>query len=210
MGPGIDWVALPRGARAPAAAFDAVVVRQPDHVRSMAPPAREEPVEVWRDWLAWHVVHAQAPYLSAAVVEENFDFYGRTLSGVPADARALEARRRPGRGVRSARPSGSSTSSGTSRRTPRSAWSSSSTTSSRPSGAACRRCRGWATTPGARRWTSSASSPRRSATPTAWRDYSALEIRPATCSATCAAPWRSRSTASSRSSAARSTATSGS
>ena len=52
---------------------------------------------------------------------------------------------------RSARPSGSSTSSGTSRRTPRSAWSSSSTTSSRPSGAACPRCRGWATTPGARR-----------------------------------------------------------
>jgi endothelin-converting enzyme/putative endopeptidase len=28
-------------------------------------------------------VHAHAPYLSQAVVEENFDFYGRTLSGVP-------------------------------------------------------------------------------------------------------------------------------
>ena len=38
---------------------------------------------MWRDWLAWHVVHAHAPYLSCAVVEENFDFYGRTLSGVP-------------------------------------------------------------------------------------------------------------------------------
>ena len=49
----------------------------------MATALAEEPVEVWRDWLAWHVVHAHAPYLSAAVVEENFDFYGRTLSGVP-------------------------------------------------------------------------------------------------------------------------------
>jgi putative endopeptidase len=83
MGPGVAWPRYLEGLGASASAFDAVVVRQPDHVRSMAAALAEEPVEVWRDWLAWHVVHAQAPYLSAAVVEENFDFYGRTLSGVP-------------------------------------------------------------------------------------------------------------------------------
>jgi putative endopeptidase len=83
MGPGIDWVRYLEGLGAGPEAFDAVVVRQPDHIRSMAAALAEEPVEAWRDWLAWHVVHAQAPYLSAAVVEENFDFYGRTLSGVP-------------------------------------------------------------------------------------------------------------------------------
>ena len=83
MGPGVAWPRYLEGLGASASAFDEVVVRQPDHVRSMATALAEEPVEVWRDWLAWHVVHAQAPYLSAAVVEENFDFYGRTLSGVP-------------------------------------------------------------------------------------------------------------------------------
>ena len=83
MGPGIEWVRYLEGLGAGPQAFEAVVVRQPDHVRSMAAALAQEPVEVWRDWLAWHVVHAQAPYLSAAVVEENFDFYGRTLSGVP-------------------------------------------------------------------------------------------------------------------------------
>jgi putative endopeptidase len=83
MGPGIEWVRYLEGLGTGPDAFGAVVVRQPDHIRSVATALAEEPVEVWRDWLAWHVVHAHAPYLSSAVVEENFDFYGRTLSGVP-------------------------------------------------------------------------------------------------------------------------------
>ena len=68
-------------------------MRQPDHLRSTAAALADEPVQAWRDWLAWHVVHAHAPYLSSALVEENFDFYGRTLSGVP------EMRERWKRGV---------------------------------------------------------------------------------------------------------------
>ncbi len=67
----------------PERAFSAVVVRQPSYLGVLASALAEVPVEAWRDWLAWHVVHAHAPYLSSAFVEENFDFYGRTLSGVP-------------------------------------------------------------------------------------------------------------------------------
>jgi putative endopeptidase len=83
LGPGIDWTAYLEGLGAPAGALDAVVVRQTDHVRSVSAALAEEPVEVWRAWLAWHLVHEYAPYLSGPFVEENFDFYGRTLSGVP-------------------------------------------------------------------------------------------------------------------------------
>ena len=90
---GVDWDAFAAGLDAPEAAFDAVVVRQPDHLRSVAALLAEQPVATWRDWLAWHVVHNHAPYLSSAFVEENFDFYGRTLSGVP------EIRERWKRGV---------------------------------------------------------------------------------------------------------------
>jgi putative endopeptidase len=81
--PGVDWDAFAAGLQAPAGTLDAVVVRQPDHLRSFATLLAEVPIGTWRDWLAWHVVHSHAPYLSSPVVEENFDFYGRTLSGVP-------------------------------------------------------------------------------------------------------------------------------
>jgi len=93
LGPQITWSAYLDGLGAPANAFDAVVVRQPDHITSVSAALTQEPMQAWRDWLAWHVVHAHAPYLSSAFVEENFDFYGRTLSGVP------EMRERWKRGV---------------------------------------------------------------------------------------------------------------
>ena len=43
----------------------------------------ETPIEDWRTWMAAKVVRAAAPYLSSDLVEENFDFYGRTLGGTP-------------------------------------------------------------------------------------------------------------------------------
>jgi len=91
--PEVDWVAFAEGLQAPAAVFDAVVVRQPDHLRSVSTLLAEVPMGTWRDWLAWHVVHGHAAYLSSAFVDEDFDFYGRTLSGVP------EIRERWKRGV---------------------------------------------------------------------------------------------------------------
>ncbi|WP_404383861.1 peptidase M13 [Knoellia locipacati] len=81
--PGVDWAAYLDGARAPEGAFDQVIARQPDHLRSMAAALAEVDVATWQDWLRWRVVHALAAYLADAVVAENFDFYGRTLSGVP-------------------------------------------------------------------------------------------------------------------------------
>jgi endothelin-converting enzyme/putative endopeptidase len=36
-----------------------------------------------RAYLRWHVVHAQAPYLSKSFVDANFDFFSKTLRGVP-------------------------------------------------------------------------------------------------------------------------------
>jgi len=44
-------------------------------------------------WLSWGALRSRAPYLSSAFVEENFDFYGRTLTG------AQELRARWKRGV---------------------------------------------------------------------------------------------------------------
>jgi putative endopeptidase len=68
---------------APGHAFDEVVVRQPSFVRDLGELFDDAHLNAWRDWLRWQVVHGYAPYLSAAFVDEQFDFYGRTLTGAP-------------------------------------------------------------------------------------------------------------------------------
>src|ERR1041385_233977 len=36
-----------------------------------------------KTYLRWHAAHASAPFLSSAFVNEDFDFFGRTLYGIP-------------------------------------------------------------------------------------------------------------------------------
>src|SRR3984885_8700452 len=67
----------------PAGAFDEVVLREPSFSTGLASLLTDENVPAWRDWLSWQVIHSAAGYLSEAFVQENFDFYGRTLSGTP-------------------------------------------------------------------------------------------------------------------------------
>ncbi len=81
--PGIDWAAWVAGLGGPPGAFDELVVRQPSFVEALPRAYATHPLEQWQAWLRWSVVHAMAPYLPSAFVQENFAFYGRTLSGMP-------------------------------------------------------------------------------------------------------------------------------
>lgn len=81
--PGLDWGAYLTGAQAPERLLAAVVVRQPSYLTAAAEAVAAVPIQTWREWLLWRVLRARAPYLTADIVAENFDFYGRTLSGVP-------------------------------------------------------------------------------------------------------------------------------
>ena len=67
----------------PAGAFGEIVLRQPSFSTGLASLLTDEHVPAWRDWLCWQVIHGAAGYLSEAFVQEDFDFYGRTLSGTP-------------------------------------------------------------------------------------------------------------------------------
>jgi putative endopeptidase len=78
---------------APERALAEVVVRQPSFLEGLAPLLSEDRLDAWRDWLRWQVVRSSAPYLHREVVEANFDFYGKTLTGT------LEVRARWKRGV---------------------------------------------------------------------------------------------------------------
>ena len=147
----------------PAGAFDEVVLRQPSFSAGLASLLTDEHVPAWRDWLCWRVIHSAAGYLSEAFVQEDFDFYGRILSGTP------QLRERWKRGVSlvewaMGEAAAGPTSAGTSRRGPGSGWMSWSPTSSRPTARASRSLTGWGRTPAGGPWTSSGSSRRRSAT----------------------------------------------
>jgi putative endopeptidase len=67
----------------PAGSFDEIVVRQPSFGAGLAALLTEENIPAWRDWLGWRVLHGAARYLSDAFVQEDFDFYGRIVSGTP-------------------------------------------------------------------------------------------------------------------------------
>ena len=81
--PGLDWSAWAEGIGADVAALEQVVARQPDVLTALGALLTEADVADWRSWLVVRLLNGYSPYLTDEVVETHFDFYGRTLSGVP-------------------------------------------------------------------------------------------------------------------------------
>ena len=63
-------------------------VTAPEFFKAMDAALRKEDLQSWKAYLQWHLVHANAPYLSSAFVNADFEFFGKTLSG----AQELEPR----------------------------------------------------------------------------------------------------------------------
>ncbi|NLU83739.1 M13 family metallopeptidase [Rhodococcus sp. HNM0569] len=78
---GFEWGEWIAGAEATADQFAEVVVRQPSYLDVFAQLWTSRSLDDWKAWASWRVVHSRAPYLTEALVDENFAFYGRTLSG---------------------------------------------------------------------------------------------------------------------------------
>jgi len=91
--PGLHWARWLAGAGVPDSAFEHVVVREPDFFTAAAAALQEVELDRWKEWLSWRIVHSAAPLLSRVFVDENFAFYGKTLTGAP------ELRERWKRGV---------------------------------------------------------------------------------------------------------------
>jgi putative endopeptidase len=83
LGGALDWSAWLAGAGAPSAVLDNLVVRQPSYITGLSEVLERFSLEDWKAWLTWNVIHDSAPLLSSAFVNENFAFYGTTLSGTP-------------------------------------------------------------------------------------------------------------------------------
>ncbi len=61
-----------------------LVVQQPEFFAALDKLVKERPLDDWKVYLRWHVLRSAAPYLSEAVENESFAFYGTTLRGQPA------------------------------------------------------------------------------------------------------------------------------
>jgi putative endopeptidase len=56
-------------------------IGQPDFFKELDHQLSAAPLADWKVYLRWHVIHDAAPALSEAFVQENFNFYGKQLSG---------------------------------------------------------------------------------------------------------------------------------
>ena len=74
-----DWATYIKKLGAPA--FSEINVAHPDFFKGVDQMLVSVPIDDWKIYLRWHVVHDAADALSAAFVNENFDFYNRTLNG---------------------------------------------------------------------------------------------------------------------------------
>ncbi len=81
LAPAFDFDVWAAGLAAPDGAFAEVIVRQPSYLTVLGAALVDVPLDDWKCWLTWHVVHSSAHLLSKAVVTESFDFYSRTLAG---------------------------------------------------------------------------------------------------------------------------------
>lgn len=79
--PGIDWSAFMQGAGL--SGQKDFIVWQPAAVAGMARLAAREPLETWKDYLAFRALDRASAYLPKAFADENFAFYGKALSGTP-------------------------------------------------------------------------------------------------------------------------------
>jgi putative endopeptidase len=79
--PGIDWARYFASLGAPETRQ--MVLGQPDYFQAVGKAIETESLATWKDYLTLRAIDGFSPYLSSAFVNEQFDFYGRTLSGTP-------------------------------------------------------------------------------------------------------------------------------
>lgn len=90
---GLDWDAF-FGAAGLSGQQD-FIVWHPTATAKLSALVASEPIEAWRDWLAFHHINTVTAVLPKAFDDASFEFFGKTLSGTqqprPRDKRAISA-----------------------------------------------------------------------------------------------------------------------
>lgn len=77
--PGFDWSATYKALGIPQGKLN---LDQPKLMETFLAELKDTPLDAWKTYLRWMVLHADATYLPTAFVDENFAFYGTTMTGV--------------------------------------------------------------------------------------------------------------------------------
>jgi putative endopeptidase len=79
LAPDFDWNKYIRGVGI--GHFDTLNVATPDYFKALNGLLAAEPLDSWKSYLRWHVLHGQATLLPKAFFDENFAFFSHTLGG---------------------------------------------------------------------------------------------------------------------------------
>ena len=66
------------------------IVAQPEFFQAVSKLLQEYPLDDWKVYLRWKVLHGSAPFLHRAVEEENFDVFRQGVERAGATGAALE------------------------------------------------------------------------------------------------------------------------
>jgi putative endopeptidase len=64
--------------------FDTLNVATPNFFKAVNELTASEPIDKWKSYFRWHVIHGSATNLPKAFFDENFAFFGKTLAGQQA------------------------------------------------------------------------------------------------------------------------------
>ena len=81
--PEFEWQSWIADSQTPKEVLAQVIIRQPSFFAGLSNLLGNFELEKWRAWLTWQILSSSAPYLNKELVNENFNFYGTTLSGTP-------------------------------------------------------------------------------------------------------------------------------
>jgi endothelin-converting enzyme/putative endopeptidase len=79
LAPAFGWNRYLKAVDAPA--IQSLNVATPEFFKGMQTLLNSQSLDNWKTYLRWHLVHASAAMLPQTFVNENFSFYGRTLTG---------------------------------------------------------------------------------------------------------------------------------
>jgi predicted metalloendopeptidase len=93
LAPGIDWPKYFSGLGTPA--FSEINVSVPDFFKALNTVLADTSLADLKTYLRWHLIHSEAPLLAKPFLDENFHFFGQTLTGAaelePRWKRCVEA-----------------------------------------------------------------------------------------------------------------------
>jgi len=83
LAPSFDFDLYLSAGEIPNIVLDSVIVQQPPFFAGLSTILENFDRDSWVAWLKWNIISGSAPYLSSDLVNQNFNFYGKTLSGTP-------------------------------------------------------------------------------------------------------------------------------